>query len=234
MVADNFSGRPLHPLHVFVTDRQVGEVFNGFQKAFGVFHVNNYTGGSRCVKYISAKYYGLSASPPIFIPFVGAVINLRQRPQNAKVEGIVGIAGPVAGTIGALVCFALFLQTGAIFLGIAAYAGFLMNLFNLLPVPPLDGGRVTAAVSPWIWMLGLVGLALLFIWDWQHGHTSYILLLVLIYAFPRIKATLQGRERFSEYYNITRLASWSIGTVYVLLGVILIILFMQTGAMLNM
>src|ERR1019366_2725702 len=135
---------------------------------------------------IANKYYGLSASPPIFIPFVGAVINLRQRPQNAKVEGIVGIAGPVAGTIGALVCYALYLRTGLPFLGIAAYAGFLMNLFNLLPIPPLDGGRVTAAVSPWIWMLGLVGLVGKFLYDWQAGQRDYILILVLFYALPRI------------------------------------------------
>jgi Zn-dependent protease len=180
---------------------------------------------------IANKYYGLSASPPIFIPFVGAVINLRQRPENAKVEGIVGIAGPVAGTVGAIVCYALYLQTRMPFLLIAAYAGFLMNLFNLLPIPPLDGGRVTAAVSPWIWMLGLVGLVAKFLYDWQAGQHDYILILVLFYAFPRIKATLKGRERFSEYYNISRAASWSIGTVYVALGVVLIFLFMQTGRM---
>jgi Zn-dependent protease len=150
------------------------------------------------------------------------------------VEGIVGIAGPVAGTIGALVCYALFLQTGLPFLGIAAYAGFLMNLFNLLPIPPLDGGRVTAAVSPWIWMLGLVGLVAKFLYDWQAGQRDFILILVLIYAFPRIKATLQGRERFSEYYNISRLASWSIGTVYVVLGVVLVFLFMRTGKMVGL
>jgi Zn-dependent protease len=178
---------------------------------------------------IANRYYGLSASPPIFIPFVGAVINLRQRPQNAKVEAIVGIAGPVAGTIGAIICYILYLQTGAPFLGIAAYAGFLMNLFNLLPIPPLDGGRVTAAVSPWIWMLGLIGLGAKFVYDWQAGHLDYILILVLFYALPRIKATLQGRERFSEYYNISRGASWTIGTIYVGLGVVLIVLFMQAG-----
>ena len=142
-----------------------------------------------------------------------------------------GIAGPVAGTIGALVCYGLYLKTGLKFLGIAAYAGFLMNLFNLLPIPPLDGGRVTAAVSPWIWMLGLVGLAAKFLYDWQMGIHDYILILVLFYAAPRIKATLQGRERFSAYYKISRAASWSIGTVYVVLGLMLVFLFMQTGRM---
>src|SRR5665213_69918 len=58
---------------------------------------------------IANRYYGIKASPPIFIPFMGAVINLRQRPQNAKAEAIIGIGGPVLGTIGAIVCYALYL-----------------------------------------------------------------------------------------------------------------------------
>jgi Zn-dependent protease len=180
---------------------------------------------------IANRYYGISASPPIFIPFMGAVINLRQRPPNAKVEAIIGIGGPVLGTIGAIVCYLLYLQTGQQILLVTSYFGFMLNLFNLLPVPPLDGGRVTAAVSPWIWMLGLGGLAWMFIRDFQAGHIDYILLLVLFYAVPRIKATLRGRERFSEYYNISRASSWTIAAVYVVLGVVLLYLFQHTSAM---
>ena len=104
----------------------------------------------------------------------------------------------------------------------------LINLFNLLPVPPLDGGRVTAAVSPWIWLLGLAGLAWLFYADLRQGHFSWILILVVIYAFPRIKATLQGRDRFADYYKISKLASYSIATVYVLLGITLIFMYQAT------
>jgi Zn-dependent protease len=182
---------------------------------------------------IANRYYGLKASPPIFIPFMGALINLRQSPQNAKVEAIVGIGGPVLGTIGAIACYALYLHTGMYLLLITAYFGFMLNLFNLLPVPPLDGGRVTAAVSPWIWMLGLVGMAWLFFRDLQAGHTDIILILIFLYALPRIKATLRGRERFSEYYNISRAASWTIAAVYVVLGVVLLYLFQVTGSMIH-
>jgi Zn-dependent protease len=183
---------------------------------------------------IANRYYGLNASPPIFIPFMGAVINLRQRPQNAKVEAVVGIAGPIAGTIGALAVYGWYLNTGNELALALSYFGFMLNLFNLLPVPPLDGGRVTAAVSPWIWMLGLAGLAWMFVDDYRrHGFVNWLLILVLFYALPRVVATLRGRDRFSDYYNISRTASWSIGLLYVALGVLLLYLFHHTGAMLH-
>jgi len=176
---------------------------------------------------IANKYYGISASPPIFIPFLGAVINLRQRPPNAKAEAIIGIGGPVLGTIGSIALYIYAVHAGNSEMLLAAHFGFLLNLFNLLPVPPLDGGRVTAAVSPWIWILGLAGLAWLFFADLQAGHFNWILILVLFYAFPRIKATLKGRERFSPYYQITKAASWSIAIVYLALGAGLIYLYLQ-------
>src|SRR5205085_372286 len=88
------------------------------------------------------RHYGLSASPPIFIPFMGALINLRQPPQDAKVEAVVGIGGPIAGTVGALACYALYLGlpdgSARMLTHQLAFVGFALNLFNLLPVPPLD------------------------------------------------------------------------------------------------
>ncbi|HEX5244292.1 MAG TPA: site-2 protease family protein, partial [Tepidisphaeraceae bacterium] len=86
-------------------------------------------------------YYGLSASPPIFIPFIGALINLRQSPPNAKVEAIVGIGGPLLGTIGALACYVAYLAVPGWrteVLKDVTLLGFFLNFFNLLPVPPLD------------------------------------------------------------------------------------------------
>jgi Zn-dependent protease len=173
---------------------------------------------------IANRYYGIKASPPIFVPFVGAVINLRQQPPNAKVEAVIGIGGPIAGTIAAFVAYLIYLHTGSHTALLAAHFGFLINLFNLLPVPPLDGGRVTAAVSPWIWMLGIAGL-LFFIVEAvaeKNWWTVFILALIGRFAYPRILATLRSKGRSGEYYQISRLASWTIAFLYVTLGLTLL------------
>jgi Zn-dependent protease len=182
-------------------------------------------------------YYGLSASPPIFIPFVGALINLRENPKNALVESVIGLGGPMLGTIGAVACYFLALSTqGAMQfdLLIVAQLAFMLNLFNLLPVPPLDGGRITAAVSPWIWIAGLVGLAGMVIAEIRGGASFgiVILLLILFYAFPRIRDTFRARGMKTPYYNISRLASWTMGILYVSLGLFLVFMFHHLGGML--
>jgi Zn-dependent protease len=179
-------------------------------------------------------YYGLSASPPIFIPYLGAVINLREQPANALVESVIGIGGPLLGTIGAVACYFIALSTHGDLqfeLLVVTQLAFMLNLFNLLPVPPLDGGRITAAVSPWIWIAGLAGLALLLVNYILAGATFgvIILLLLLFYALPRIRMTFRARGMKIPYYNIPRAASWIMGTLYVSLGVFLVFMFHHLG-----
>ncbi len=177
------------------------------------------------------RWYNLRASPPVFIPFMGAIINLRQSPPDAKVEAVVGIGGPIAGTIGALVCYGLAWHTNWSIvtpseLFAIAYLGFLLNLFNLLPVPPLDGGRITAAISPWIWMLGVAGLIGLLVRDvLAHRPVNMILLLVIIFAFPRIVSTLKAGRQRGAYYDISRTASRVIALLYLCLGIVLIFMY---------
>jgi Zn-dependent protease len=171
-------------------------------------------------------HYKLSASPPVFIPFLGALINLRQRPPNAKVEAVIGIGGPLLGTVGTLACFALYTfapgshDTKTLLLWLCAVGCFL-NLFNLLPLPPLDGGRVMAAVSPWTWIVGLAALLSIIAWDYhQDGHPSFILLLVLFFSLPRVYSTLR-RGRHGDYYKVSRRATATIGLLYLTLALVL-------------
>ena len=184
---------------------------------------------------LATWYFGLSASPPVFIPFVGAVINLREQPPNALVESIIGIGGPVLGTFGALICYALAQAVGGVTgmeLMEVAFAGFFLNLFNLLPVPPLDGGRVTAAISPWLWLAGLAGLAAMIVLEVKSRAPSvglFILIMVLFYALPRIRATLRVRWSQVPYYRISRFASWTMGVLYLGLGGLLAFMFQHLG-----
>lgn len=174
------------------------------------------------------RHFGLSASPPIFIPFMGALINLRQQPRNAWEEAVVGIGGPALGTLGASFCHTIYLFTGTELLLLLAWFGYLLNLFNLLPVPPLDGGRITAAVSPWIWMPGLLGLVWMIFAQWRAtGSPSFLLMLLLFFAWPRIVQTLRQRRtrETNPYYDISRRAKWTMGAWYFGLGMALIALF---------
>jgi len=103
---------------------------------------------------VQARREGLDASAPLFIPFLGAAIALKELPKDAGVEARVGLAGPVLGTLGTCAAVALWQITGNELFQALAFFGFFLNLFNLAPVLPLDGGRAMAALTPWMWIVG--------------------------------------------------------------------------------
>jgi Zn-dependent protease len=107
---------------------------------------------------IQLRREGVKASAPMFIPFLGAVISAKSMGRDAAAEARVGLAGPVLGSIATLVPLAIWLATGSDFWRALAYIGFFINLLNLLPVLPLDGGRAMAALTPWMWFVGFAGL----------------------------------------------------------------------------
>jgi Zn-dependent protease len=172
-------------------------------------------------------YFGLKQSAPIFLGYFGAVIFLRESPRDATVEGIVGIAGPVAGTIGALACYVLYLRLGTPELLEATAWGFFINAWNLLPIPPLDGGRAAAALSPFLWVLGIIGLVAvegaLFM---QYHSVSFIGIMVLLWVFqstlPRLRETLFNGGWRSDYYRTSITTKLAMGLTYLALLAILI------------
>lgn len=131
--------------------------------------------------YIAARRRGLDVGAPTFIPFVGAWVELKQHPADVETEAYVGLAGPLLGTLGALACYFLARSCDSQLLLALAYAGCFINLFNLIPVSPFDGGRVTAVLSPRIWLLGVPVLIGLFMY-----RPSPILILVAILAAPQL------------------------------------------------
>src|SRR5919199_4020832 len=105
---------------------------------------------------LQLKREGVKASAPMFVPFLGAFVAMKEMPKNALAEARVGLAGPVLGTLGALGALGIYAETESLlFLGLA-YVGFFLNLFNLLPMLPLDGGRAVGAMSPVFWLLGIL------------------------------------------------------------------------------
>src|SRR5437763_16679421 len=126
---------------------------------------------------IQLRREGMKATAPVFIPFLGAYIGMKEMPKDAAAEARVGLAGPVLGSIGALVPLAIFLATGSDLFRALAFLGFFINLFNLLPVLPLDGGRAMAALSPWMWAFGFAGLIALGIF-----FPSPLVLLILLFG----------------------------------------------------
>jgi Zn-dependent protease len=126
---------------------------------------------------IEARHQGLPVSAPMFIPFLGALITLKQMPQDAWREARIGIAGPLLGSAGAAVIYAFALAYDSQHLKALAFLGFFINLFNLLPVSPLDGGRIVAAIHPALWIIGVLGLLALVI-----VRPNPILILILLVA----------------------------------------------------
>jgi Zn-dependent protease len=152
-----------------------------------------------CGHLLVAKIFGLRVSAPMFIPFMGAVILLKEAPRNAWVEACVGIGGPVLGSVGALVCAAIYLLTGNPMYCALAYTGFFLNLFNLAPVSPLDGGRIVTALSPWLWVVGYVVMGAYAIY-----HPTFILFLIMLMGLPRLFSLFRAKSAAQRrYFEVT-------------------------------
>ena len=161
---------------------------------------------------------GIKATAPLFIPFLGAAVGMKELPKDAAAEARVGLAGPVLGLLGCLVPLGIWLATDSELFQALAYTGFLLNLFNLLPVLPLDGGRAAAALSPWMWVVGFAGLiVLMFVLI-----NPILLIIVLLGGFEtyrRFKARkTPERQRYNEVSKRDRVL---IATVFLALVVLL-------------
>jgi Zn-dependent protease len=146
---------------------------------------------------VASRIVGLATSAPIFLPFIGAVISLKQLPRNAKMEANVAIGGPAMGTLTALVCLVFYFWNDSLLMLVLAYTACLLNLFNLIPCDPLDGGRIAAAISPHMWWLGVLVIGALFFY-------TYNLIILLIFVFSLFR--LWRGERWDDnqpYYRLT-------------------------------
>ncbi|HUA89726.1 MAG TPA: site-2 protease family protein [Steroidobacteraceae bacterium] len=177
--------------------------------------------------YVAARRRGLNVGAPTFIPFVGAWVELKDLPHDAETEAYVGVAGPLVGTIGALVCFYLARSTGSPLLLALAYSGFMLNLFNLIPLAPFDGGRITAAISPRLWLVGAPLLVALFFYS-----PSPLLILMAVLALPNVVKAWRGIRTPEDrrYYEVKPETRLSYGVLYLGLAAFLAIMCEQLHA----
>lgn len=165
--------------------------------------------------YAAFRAYGLPARLPVFVPFFGA-FTAGTPPQDLEQDAYIALAGPLTGLGLAALCYGIGLAfTDAFWYACASVSAFL-NLFNMLPIPPFDGGRVIGAVSPFFWIAGIV----LFVVAAIFLHIP--LLFVIVIAFigaPTMIAALRGnidpraaamttgaRVRISLWYLATLIA----------------------------
>lgn len=179
--------------------------------------------------YLAARRRGLAVGMPTFIPFVGAWIDLKEQPRDVETEAYVALAGPVIGTVAAILCYLGAADDGPRWLMAVAYSGFFLNLFNLLPISPLDGGRVTAVLSPRIWFVGVPLLGAMFLW-----HPNPLLLLIGLLAAPQLVKAWKYDPDAPEnqsYYAIPARRRFEILAVYFGLAAYLAFMAVRTHAL---
>ena len=159
------------------------------------------------------RMLGIRSSAPMFIPFMGAFIGMKHLPDNAFAESVAAYGGPLLGTVGAIGCAAAGMATGNPFWFALASAGFLLNLFNLLPISPLDGGRILGVISPKLWLVGLAGAIGLF---WL-TLSPLIALIVIMGSLQIWSAAKKDKAEKARYYSVSLGKRVAMGTAFLLL-----------------
>jgi len=166
--------------------------------------------------YYMSKRVGLKVSGPVFIPFVGAFIGMKEEPKDAIMEAKVGYAGPLFGSAAAVLALIIFWATGSTFAAVMANIGFILNLFNLMPVHPLDGGRVVSAISPYLWFIGIPILVYFTLTTF-----SPILLLILLLGIYQAYSLWKNRKERGPYYDVP--LAERIGFAVIYFGLVIIL-----------
>src|SRR5437868_10041245 len=157
-----------------------------------------------CGHLVVAKKFGLKVGAPVFIPFMGAFIALKEAPRNAWMEACVGIGGPMLGSIAAFACNSIGELTDIPIFFALAWFGYFLNLFNLTPVGLLVGRRIVTELSRWLW---LTGFAVLLWFGWK--YPNFVVWLMVIASLPRIYSLFRKRtEEEQRYFEVTPSQRW--------------------------
>jgi len=158
---------------------------------------------------IELRRQGVPASAPLFIPFLGAFIGMKSLPEDAWKEARVALAGPILGSVGAVVFWVAAEVTGSHVLMGLAFVGFFLNLFNLIPIVPLDGGRAAGALHPALWFVGLVLMVGLVV-----VRPNPILLVIVVLGGLDLWNRWRQRGEAGDYYRLSAGQRVTVAVVY--------------------
>ena len=137
--------------------------------------------------YIWMKAKGLNPQAPVFVPFLGAYVAMNNLPKDMATHAWVAYAGPLVGGLGAFALYQIGIYGGNQYLVAAANTGFFLNLLQLVPVRPFDGGFIAGAISKWISVPGIIILIVV-------ALSTHSVLLIIISAFALLKMISQWRS----------------------------------------
>jgi Zn-dependent protease len=160
--------------------------------------------------WFTMRFFGVPSSLPFFIPGMGALVNMTGRPASAFNESLIALAGPLMGAIGSAICAYVGFSAHEPFWIAAAYLGMFINLFNLAPVMPLDGGRIVGSISPRIWV---GGLALFIVAIFAFRLFNPLIIILIVISIPQVIAAWRGRLD-AHYYGVTLAQRLAITVAY--------------------
>jgi Zn-dependent protease len=161
--------------------------------------------------YIQLRREGVRPSGMVFIPFLGAAVFTKSLGGNALAEARVGLAGPILGTAGALALIPIAESADSDFLRALAFTGLFLNLFNLVPTVPFDGGRAMAAMAPWMWFVGFGAMVTFFLLF----PNPVLILFLLLGGYDLYHRWKHRKEaKAAGYYKVTPRQRLAVGAVY--------------------
>jgi Zn-dependent protease len=165
---------------------------------------------------VAIRAKGLRAGFMVFIPFIGGAVSLKDQAHSVYDDALIGLAGPAAGTAASLVSLQIYKWTADPLWLLIAFLGFALNLINLLPIGMLDGGRISAAVTKWMWVFG--GAAV--IYKVVQQPNPLIVLIAVLAAF-QVYASLNREKSDPHYFEISGAQRAAIAVLYFALVIFL-------------
>ncbi len=147
---------------------------------------------------VAIRAKGLRTGYMVFIPFIGGAVTLKDQPRSVYDDALIGLAGPVAGTLASLGCLQIYKWTADPLWLLIAFLGFVLNLINLIPLGMLDGGRISAAITKWMWLLGGGAVVYQLI-----DQPNPLTILIAVLAAFQVYASIIREKTDKRFYEIT-------------------------------